>query len=143
MFLAFEESGVMNKNKISDTLLMKRNNELYSRLLERKKAPDRKIERLPISLYRKQIADAIEKNQVLVIKGEPGCGKSTQVPQIIIDYFTEKMKGTDCNIVITQPRRISAITLAERVASERHEMVFLIFCLIPILFVHEIHVFVM
>mmetsp|Transcript_19353 Transcript_19353/g.39115 ORF Transcript_19353/g.39115 Transcript_19353/m.39115 type:complete len:252 (+) Transcript_19353:169-924(+) len=47
-----------------------------------------------------------------------GCGKSTQVPQFLLD---DKRIGPTASIVVTQPRRISAISVAERVASERGE----------------------
>lgn len=50
-----------------------------------------------------------------------GCGKTTQVAQFILDDFIKKGKGSQCKIVCTQPRRISAISVAERVASERNE----------------------
>lgn len=60
---------------------------------------------------------------MVVVKGEPGCGKSTQVPQYILESYASLMTATDCNIVVTQPRRISAISLAERVAQERDEQV--------------------
>lgn len=59
----------------------------------------------------------------MVVKGEPGCGKSTQVPQYILESYASLLSATDCNIVVTQPRRISAISLAERVAQERDEQV--------------------
>lgn len=60
---------------------------------------------------------------MVVVKGEPGCGKSTQVPQYILESYASLLTATDCNIVVTQPRRISAISLAERVAQERDEQV--------------------
>lgn len=73
----------------------------------------------------------IETNQVTIIKGEPGCGKSTRVPNFIMKKWSQDSKGGECNVYVTQPRRISALTLAHRVASERSEEVsFLIFYLI-------------
>lgn len=65
----------------------------------------------------------IRENQVVIIKGEPGCGKSTQVPQYVLDEAAKAGTGCDVNIVVSQPRRISAITLSERVATERNEEV--------------------
>ncbi|XP_022239552.1 putative ATP-dependent RNA helicase DHX30 [Limulus polyphemus] len=76
---------------------------------------------LPITLMRNEILSAIEKNQVIVLSGEPGCGKTTQVPQFILDDLILHLKGAECNMVVTQPRRISAISIAERVAKERGE----------------------
>ena len=63
----------------------------------------------------------IERNQVILIKGDTGCGKTTQVPQFIMDSFTKEGKASKCNIIVTQPRRISATSLAERIARERGE----------------------
>lgn len=65
----------------------------------------------------------IENNQVTIIKGEPGCGKSTRVPNFIMKKYSQERKGSECNVYITQPRRISALTLANRVAVERSEEV--------------------
>ena len=61
------------------------------------------------------------KNQIVIITGETGCGKSTQLPQYILDSLIDNSNGSVANIIVTQPRRISAIGLAERVASERGE----------------------
>uniref|UniRef100_A0A4W3JKS0 RNA helicase n=1 Tax=Callorhinchus milii TaxID=7868 RepID=A0A4W3JKS0_CALMI len=60
-------------------------------------------------------------NSVIIIRGQTGCGKTTQVPQFILDYFVKNNRGSDCNIVVTQPRRISAVSVAERVGCERGE----------------------
>lgn len=60
----------------------------------------------------------VEANQVTVIQGATGCGKTTQVPQFILDSCVER--GVHCNIIITQPRRIAAITVAKRVSEERN-----------------------
>lgn len=63
-------------------------------------------------------------SQVVVISGETGCGKSTQVPQYILDNWLDnfhKDGNEHVEIVCTQPRRISAIGVADRVAEERVE----------------------
>lgn len=59
--------------------------------------------------------------QVVIISGETGCGKTTQIPQYILESEIDSDRGAFCNIICTQPRRISAITVSERVASERGE----------------------
>jgi ABC-type glutathione transport system ATPase component len=76
-------------------------------------------QRLPIWDIRDEILLAVEQSQVVCIAGETGCGKSTQVPQFLLDNMLDQVKGARCNIVCTQPRRISAIGLCERVAQER------------------------
>lgn len=78
---------------------------------------------LPILDFRERIVTEIENNQIVLIKGDTGCGKTTQVPQYIMDSFAKRGNATDCNILIAQPRRISAISLAERIADERREQV--------------------
>ena len=59
--------------------------------------------------------------QVIIISGETGCGKTTQVPQFILESEIESLRGAVCSIICTQPRRISAMSVSERVASERGE----------------------
>ncbi|KAJ8028636.1 ATP-dependent RNA helicase A protein [Holothuria leucospilota] len=76
---------------------------------------------LPIWQTREHILEAINMNPVIVIRGKTGCGKTTQVPQFILDSYIKDGRGAYCNIVVTQPRRISAISIAERVAHERGE----------------------
>jgi HrpA-like RNA helicase len=74
-------------------------------------------------VFREQIVQMVERNPMIVVKGEPGCGKSTQVPQYIMEEWEALQRGAHCNIIVTQPRRLSAISLAERVAHERRERV--------------------
>lgn len=76
---------------------------------------------LPIYKEKEEILKMIQENQVVLISGETGCGKTTQVTQYILDSFIERGAGSLCNIVCTQPRRISAVAVAERVAEERGE----------------------
>lgn len=73
--------------------------------------------------YRDEILSKLENNQVLLIEGDTGCGKTTQVPQFIMDNFVQNENATDCNILVSEPRRISAISLADRIAYERGEEV--------------------
>ena len=71
--------------------------------------------------HRAELLEAIESNQVVVIEGETGCGKSTQVPQYVLEDAATR--GKPCSIIVTQPRRISALGVSERVAAERGEAV--------------------
>lgn len=64
---------------------------------------------------------AINENPVVIIRGNTGCGKTTQVCQFILDDYIQTGQGAYCNIVVTQPRRISAVSVADRVAYERNE----------------------
>ncbi|KAL9952201.1 hypothetical protein ACROYT_G039416 [Oculina patagonica] len=72
---------------------------------------------LPITCYRQQIVDTIESNSVTIVQGATGSGKTTQVPQYILDEYAKNQRY--CNIIVTQPRRIAAISIAKRVCQER------------------------
>ena len=69
---------------------------------------------LPISERRDAIADAIAANQVTIVCGETGSGKTTQLPKICLALG----RGVDGMIGHTQPRRIAARAVARRIASE-------------------------
>ncbi|KAL0483859.1 ATP-dependent RNA helicase [Acrasis kona] len=85
---------------------------------ERTKVPFVK-KTLPIEDYRQEIVDAVTNHRVTIITGYTGCGKSTQIPQ----YIYESSKFLRFKILCTQPRRLAAISLAERVSQERNEKV--------------------
>lgn len=84
----------------------------YSRMLNARKD-------LPIWKFKDDLLAAIEKSQVVIICGETGCGKSTQVPAFIVG--NELSNGRHCRVYCTEPRRISAISLARRVSEELGE----------------------
>jgi ATP-dependent helicase HrpA len=71
---------------------------------------------LPVSQRRDEIAAAVRDHQVVVVAGETGSGKTTQLPKICLELG----RGVDGMIGHTQPRRLAARTVAERVASELH-----------------------
>ncbi|MYY00088.1 ATP-dependent RNA helicase HrpA [Streptomyces sp. SID486] len=71
-------------------------------------------EQLPVSQKKAEIADAIRAHQVVIVAGETGSGKTTQIPKICMELG----RGVRGMIGHTQPRRIAARTVAERVAEE-------------------------
>ena len=66
---------------------------------------------LPIFAFRDALVQAVQREQVVLIAGDTGCGKSTQVPQYLIQAGFER-------VACTQPRRISTMSLCARVATE-------------------------
>jgi HrpA-like RNA helicase len=74
--------------------------------------------KLPAWAFKDSIPAMVAANQVSLVSGETGCGKSTQVPQFLLD---DPSFGPNSKIVVTQPRRIAAIALAERIAHERSQ----------------------
>ncbi|MDN6683476.1 MAG: DEAD/DEAH box helicase, partial [Bifidobacterium crudilactis] len=72
---------------------------------------------LPVSAAKEDIEAAIRRSQVVIISGQTGSGKTTQIPKILMQMG----RGTHGHqIVHTQPRRIAARSVAERIASELH-----------------------
>ncbi|KAL7456499.1 hypothetical protein ACHAWC_007988 [Mediolabrus comicus] len=84
-------------------------------------------QRLPVASYKQQIIDVIQQNQVVVLSGATGSGKSTQIPQFLLEESIEHCDVESSPqqphyrpyIIVTQPRRVAAISLATRVAQER------------------------
>ena len=74
---------------------------------------NRDKQNLPIFKEKDNIISSVNQNVVTVIIGDTGCGKSTKVPQYLISA------GWD-HIVCTQPRRLSTISLSERVSKEMY-----------------------
>ncbi|CAG5867080.1 unnamed protein product [Menidia menidia] len=76
---------------------------------------------LPVCEHQEDIIQLIRDNRVVLVVGETGSGKTTQIPQFLLDdYFRNRQS---CRIFCTQPRRLAAIAVAERVAAERGECV--------------------
>uniref|UniRef100_G1R3H5 ATP-dependent RNA helicase DHX30 n=1 Tax=Nomascus leucogenys TaxID=61853 RepID=G1R3H5_NOMLE len=73
---------------------------------------------LPVDPHRDTILNAIEQHPVVVISGDTGCGKTTRIPQLLLERYVTEGRGARCNVIITQPRRISAVSVAQRVSHE-------------------------
>ena len=78
---------------------------------------------LPAWKHRDDIISKVANCRVVLVTGETGSGKSTQTPQFILDQMISRGLSHAANIICTQPRRISAIGLADRVSEERGEKV--------------------
>ncbi|RDB29375.1 hypothetical protein Hypma_015909 [Hypsizygus marmoreus] len=76
-------------------------------------------QRLPAFAAKEEFLRQLDKNRVVVVVGETGCGKTTQLPQFILDSLILSGHGSKASILVTQPRRISAISVAARVSAER------------------------
>ena len=72
--------------------------------------------RLQIEDSREKILNVILNHQVTIVSGHTGCGKTTQIPQYLLHNSAHRRRPV--NIIVTQPRRIAAISIATRVAKE-------------------------
>lgn len=67
-------------------------------------------DQLPVKEFEDEILSTIDSNPVVLIRGATGCGKTTQVPQFILDRFIKGGRASDCNIVVTQVALMLALT---------------------------------
>ena len=74
---------------------------------------------LPVKSKAQDILAKIEVNDVTIIMAATGSGKTTQIPQLLFDDWINRGQGAKCNILCTQPRRLAAMSVAERIADER------------------------
>ncbi|XP_045476093.1 dosage compensation regulator [Harmonia axyridis] len=81
----------------------------------------RNRQQLPVFNMKGAVMEAINEHPVIIIRGNTGCGKTTQVCQFILEDYIMSGQGAWCNIAVTQPRRISAVSVSERIAQERCE----------------------
>ncbi|KAK8492608.1 hypothetical protein V6N11_030831 [Hibiscus sabdariffa] len=113
-------TAVMEKILWRKSLLLRDQQQVWQESLEGKGMLDFR-QSLPAYKEKDTILTAILQNQVVIISGETGCGKTTQIPQFILESEIDSGRGAFCSIICTQPRRLSAISVSERVASERGE----------------------
>lgn len=111
----------MSLEALSDQLLRDSREKTQNSIDFQKSMKNRSI--LPVNTMRSQLMEAVNDNSVVIVRGNTGCGKTTQVCQYILDDYIASGQGAWCNIVITQPRRISAVSVSERVANERCESI--------------------
>ncbi|XP_052902052.1 putative ATP-dependent RNA helicase DHX57 [Anopheles moucheti] len=117
------EQQMKEDRNIVRKFMDKQTNDAYKEMLRNRR-------KLPAWTKMAEIINLMESHQILVISGETGCGKSTQVPQFLLDDWllqSSKMQSKEplrhVEIICTQPRRLSAIGVAERVAEERNEKI--------------------
>jgi ATP-dependent RNA helicase DHX29 len=110
---AAHESAVAS-GRLRELLVSRERNPAYADIMKQRAS-------LPIALVRNNIAAALSSSDMLVVCGETGCGKTTQVPQYLLDDAILRGDGASCSIVVTQPRRVAAMSVADRVAFERLE----------------------
>ncbi|KAF5020191.1 hypothetical protein F66182_7796 [Fusarium sp. NRRL 66182] len=128
---AFRGRGARLLNESGDDGIQDRsrqnagNGEYYQRIWA-EKSGTRKFQtmlqsrmQLPMWNFKQQVLAAVDDNQVVIVCGETGCGKSTQVPAFLLEH--QLSQGKPCKIYCTEPRRISAISLARRVSEELGE----------------------
>lgn len=122
----FDKRNVSEQEVLKENLNLirkfqdKQKNSYYQKMLSSRQT-------LPAWPMKDEIVKTINDNQVVVISGDTGCGKSTQVPQFILDNWMEKSAGSKSpgrvDIIVTQPRRIAAVGVAERISDERNERI--------------------
>merc|ERR1719199_221093 len=72
--------------------------------------------KLPVYQFKEKLLDAVAKNQIVVLEGETGSGKTTQIPQFLVEAGYAEQGYT--TVACTQPRRVAATSIATRVADE-------------------------
>lgn len=77
---------------------------------------------LPVFTKSAELLQHIDEHDVTICMAATGSGKTTQLPQLLLDQWIDRGEGAKCNIICTQPRRIAAISVAERVGKERGEV---------------------
>lgn len=107
----FIKASVMEGDKFEDELAESLEESKAKSALEKLKE-DRKT--LPIYAYRDELLKAVREHQVIIIVGETGSGKTTQIPQYLHEDGYTKLGKIGC----TQPRRVAAMSVAARVSQE-------------------------
>lgn len=110
--IEFIKASVMDGDKFEDGLFAESHDDSVAKSELEKLQEDRKM--LPIYPYRDELLKAVDDHQILVIVGETGSGKTTQIPQYLHESGYTKRGKVGC----TQPRRVAAMSVAARVSQE-------------------------
>ncbi|XP_058180538.1 DExH-box ATP-dependent RNA helicase DExH3 [Rhododendron vialii] len=121
-----QEEPLIRKSIVAEKILQRKSLQIRNKQQDWQESPEgqKMLEfrrSLPAHKEKDALLNFITQNQVVVVSGETGCGKTTQLPQYILESEIEAGRGAACSIICTQPRRISAMSVAERVAAERGE----------------------
>lgn len=109
----FQQNNNANKQSSIET---NNSNTNYYNVNSNTENSDLLIKQLAIEKYKEEIVKTIKNNTVTIISGETGCGKTTKVPQYIYHDLIEN--NIVPNIIITQPRRIAAVSICKRLNEE-------------------------
>ncbi|ERM99915.1 pre-mRNA-splicing factor ATP-dependent RNA helicase DEAH1 [Amborella trichopoda] len=110
--IEFIKASVIDGTKYEEGMSPEETEKLAAKTMLEKLQDERKT--LPIYPYREELLQAVQDHQVLVIVGETGSGKTTQIPQYLHEAGYTKRGKIGC----TQPRRVAAMSVAARVAQE-------------------------
>ena len=102
-----DEVFKFDENRKDNPFTFKSFSTKYFEILQKRK-------KLPAWESRQIILDSVRNHQIVIVQGETGSGKTTQIPQFVL--FSEIRKGK--SIVCTQPRRVAAMSVAKRVSEE-------------------------
>ncbi|TFK41154.1 P-loop containing nucleoside triphosphate hydrolase protein [Crucibulum laeve] len=125
-----DNSAILPKfpvTRLSPTFLAQKSQQLLQRHSDYMSDP--RLERmrntrmsLPVYTRANDVLKLVRENDVTICMAATGSGKTTQIPQLILDEYIAKGEGAHCNVICTQPRRLAAISVADRVAKERGEL---------------------
>ena len=73
---------------------------------------------LPVVEHREEFFEMLEKHQVVIVKADTGSGKSTQLPKFLLEWFDRRESEQPFKIGVTEPRRLAAISIADRLREE-------------------------
>lgn len=112
--------------RITDAQVEYRNQQLRSEYKAYLQSPRfeeirQKRSQLPMNQQKSQVLKMVASHPYSIVIGATGSGKTTQVPQILLEDAISQGQGGACNIICTQPRRIAASSVSRRVAEERGE----------------------